>query len=55
MFQKTYPPVWVTEMSIGDNEPLKPGYSRQFGVKMDDVPSEWTKKVDVKVTQVEFQ
>jgi hypothetical protein len=56
VFEKTYHPVLVTEMSFGDsNQPLKPGYSRQFGVKMDDAPSEWTKKVDVKVTQVEFQ
>jgi len=56
VFEKTYPPVFVTEMSFGDsNLPLKPGYSRQFGVKLDDAPSDWTKKVDVKVTQVEFQ
>jgi hypothetical protein len=56
VFEKTYTPVMVSEMSFGDsNQPLKPGYSRQFGVKMDDAPSEWTKKVEVKVTQVEFQ
>ncbi len=56
VFEKTYTPVLVSETSFGDsNQPLKPGYSRQFGVKMDDAPSEWTKKVDVKVTQVEFQ
>jgi hypothetical protein len=56
VFEKTYSPVFVTEMSFRDsNLPLKPGYSRQFGVKLDDAPSDWTKKVDVKVTQVEFQ
>jgi hypothetical protein len=56
VFEKTYTPVVVTEMGYGEsNQPLKPGYSRQFGVKMDDAPSEWTKKVEVKVTQVEFQ
>jgi len=56
VFEKTYTPVLVSAMSFGDsNQPLKPGYSRQFGVKMDDAPSEWTKKVDVKVTSVEFQ
>jgi len=56
VFEKTYTPVLVSEMSFGDsNQPLKPGYSRQFGVKMDDAPSEWKKKVEVKVTQVEFQ
>jgi hypothetical protein len=56
IFEKTYRPVFVTETGFGDsNQPLKPGYSRQFGVKMDDAPSEWSKKVSVKVTSVEFQ
>ena len=56
VFEKTYRPVPVTEVGFGDsNQPLKPGYGRQFGVKMDDAPSEWTKKVDVEVTHVEFQ
>ena len=46
----------VSELSFGhDNQPLKPGYSRQFGVKMDDAPSDWSKKVDIPVSQVEFQ
>jgi hypothetical protein len=56
VFEKTYYPVLVTDMSFGDErKPLKPGYSRTFGVKMDDAPSEWTRKVDVKVTSVKFQ
>jgi hypothetical protein len=56
IFEKTYYPVLVTDMSFGDEgKPLKPGYSRTFGVKMDDAPSEWTRKVDVKVTSVKFQ
>jgi hypothetical protein len=57
VFEKTYYPVMVSEgPSFGrDNEPLKPGYSRPFGVKLDDAPSEWSKKVEVKVTAVEFQ
>jgi hypothetical protein len=56
IFETTYHPVLVTDMSFGDDaKPLKPGYSRTFGVKMDDAPSEWTKKVDVRVTAVEFQ
>ena len=56
IFEKAYHPVLVTEMSFGDEgKPLKPGYSRTFGVKMDDAPSSWTKKVDVKVTSIEFQ
>jgi hypothetical protein len=56
VFDKTYDPVLVSDLSFGDsNEPLKAEYSRRFGVKMDDAPSDWTKKVDVKVTAVEFQ
>jgi hypothetical protein len=55
VFEKTFHPVLVSDFSIGDNQPLKPGYSRQFGFKLDDAPSDWSKKVDVKVTNVEFQ
>lgn len=56
VFEKTYRPVFVSELGFSrDNTPLKPGYSRQFGVKVDDAPSEWSKKVDVKVTKIRFQ
>jgi hypothetical protein len=55
VFEKKYHPVLVSALSFASNEPLKPGYSRQFGVKLDDAPSDWSKKVDVKVTAVEFQ
>ena len=57
VFEKTYHPVLVSELGFGEsNQPLKPGYSRTFGVKLDDAPSDWDKKnIDVKVSQVEFQ
>lgn len=55
VFEKKYHPVLVSELSFASTEPLEPGYSRQFGVKLDDAPSDWSKKVDVKVTAVEFQ
>jgi len=55
IFEEKFYPVLATELSFGDQgQPLKPGYSRTFGVKMDDAPSEWAKKVDVKVTSVAF-
>jgi hypothetical protein len=55
IFEKTYHPVLVSDFSMGDsNAPLKPGYSRKFGVRMDDAPSEWNGQVEVKVTGVEF-
>jgi hypothetical protein len=55
VFEKTYNPVLVTGMKfLPDEGPLKPNYTRKFGVRLDDAPSEWAKKVDVKVTSVEF-
>jgi hypothetical protein len=37
VFEKTYDPVLASELAFSrSSEPLKPGYSRQFGVKMDD-------------------
>jgi hypothetical protein len=56
IFEKLFHPVLVSDFSLGDsNQPLKPGYSRQFGVKLDDAPSGWSKKADVKVTSLEFE
>ena len=56
VFEKTYHPVLVTEHSfMNDNTPLKPNYSRRFGYKLDDAPSDWSKKVKVAVTDIEFQ
>lgn len=56
IFEEQYHPVLVSEFSSGDSgQPLKPGYIRKFGVNMEDAPSEWHQRVDVKVTGVEFQ
>ena len=55
IFEKTYHPVLGTDFGFGDAAiPLKPGYSRKFGVKLDDAPSEWSGQVDVKVTKIDF-
>jgi len=55
IFEKSYDPVLVSKFPFGDsNAPLKPGYSRRFGVKVDDAPSEWSGKVEVKVTKIAF-
>jgi hypothetical protein len=53
IFEKAHNPVRVS--TFNTDGPLKPGYSRQFGVKLDDAPSDWAKKVDIKVSKVEFQ
>ncbi len=57
VFEKTSSPVLVTDVSLfgEESQPLKPGYTQKFGVKLDDAPSDWTKRVEVKVTSVEFQ
>ena len=56
IFEKIYRPVLVTEFSFSDNDPLKPNYSRKFAYyTTDDVPSEWAKKVNAKVTNIEFE
>jgi len=55
VFEKTYTPVLVGPFSFGDEaQPLKPGYSRKFGVRLDDAPSDWSGDVDVKITAVTF-
>lgn len=56
VFEKKYHPVLVSDLGFGDsNQPLKPSYARPFGVRLDDAPSDWSKKVEVKVTAVAFE
>ena len=55
IFEKSYHPALVSDLPFGDsNAPLKPGYSRKFGVRVDDAPSEWGGKVEVRVTEIAF-
>jgi hypothetical protein len=55
IYEKNYSAVLVSDYAYGDQgKPLKPGYSQKFGVKADDAPSEWDRKVNVKVTDIEF-
>ncbi|MBU1570588.1 MAG: hypothetical protein KKE00_08765 [Proteobacteria bacterium] len=35
--------------------PMKPNYSKNFAAELDDAPSDWSKKVKVAVTDIEFQ
>lgn len=55
VFEKSYHPVLDSSFDSDVSPALKAGYSRQFGVKLNDAPSDWSKKVDVKVTEVHFQ
>jgi hypothetical protein len=49
-------PVFEKTRSVvrSSDDPLKVGYSRQFDVNLRDAPSDWLKKVDVKVSEVQF-
>jgi len=56
IFEETYSPVWVSEYSFGtSNKPIKPNYSRRFGYSIDDVPSDWAKKVKAEITDIRFE
>lgn len=55
VYEKKFHPVLVIEFFPVDNEPLKPNYSRKFGYRLDDAPSDWAGKVKVVITNVEFQ
>lgn len=55
VFEKPYHPVLVSEYSFRNEGPLKTNYSRQFGCKLDDAPSDWSGKVRVEVTDLEFE
>lgn len=55
IFEKSYHPVHASDVSmVSSNLPLKPGYSRRFEVIINDAPSEWSGRVEVKVTKIEF-
>jgi hypothetical protein len=40
---------------FSSTEPLKPNYSRKFSFFLSDVPSEWSKKVELKVQYFDFE
>lgn len=54
IYEDTFHPVLVSRWSSG-NKPLKPNYSEKFGYGADDVPSEWSKKIEVDITNIEFE
>ncbi len=54
IYEKTFHPVLVSSWS-SDSKSLKPNYSEKFGYDTDDVPSEWSKKIKVYVTNIEFE
>ena len=54
--EKTYSPVLVSTFNFGDNTPLRPDYRRDFGYSVeDDAPSNWSKRVEAMVSDIEFE
>ncbi len=59
IFEENFTPVLVSDFSIGDSKPLKPGYVWQMEsgkfYSAKSVPSEWKEgSVDAKVTDIRF-
>jgi hypothetical protein len=60
VFEKDYSPILVIKRDFspvmgGNNDPLKPGYIREFGYVIEDCPSECVpQNVRVEVTTVKF-
>lgn len=52
--QQSNSPVWVTEIALGDNTPLLPNYTRSFGYNVNAPPSDWSHKVNVDITRIEY-
>lgn len=53
--EESYRPVRpVTDFDFDNDGVLKPGYSRKFGYRADDAPSDWSGEVSVVVMSVEF-
>lgn len=57
IYEDKYYPVLTSSLNFtGDGDkPLKPNYIVDFGYKTDDVPSEWAKKIEAKITNIEFE
>jgi len=44
----------VPGVTKGENSPLLPGQARQFGLRVENPPPGWTKKVSIRVNNLEF-
>lgn len=56
VFEKDYHPLFVSDSRwlMNEHKPLKPNYSRKFGCKLDDAPSDWSGQVRLEVIDLEF-
>ncbi len=53
--EKEFSPVLVSDFSLGDNTPLRPGYREDFGYNVeDDAPSGWGDDIEVEIIAIEF-
>lgn len=54
VFEEKHSPVYTGGWLSDDDDILRPNYSEKFGYKLDNMPSTWSGKVDVKITDIEF-
>jgi hypothetical protein len=56
IFEKHYHPLLVLDSSwsIDPDKPLKPNYSKSWGCKMDDAPSDWSGRVEIEIYDLTF-
>jgi len=53
--EKDFWPVLVTDFSMGDDTPLRPGYRKDFSYSIEDAaPSEWSKQIECEIVDLEF-
>lgn len=53
--EKSFRPVSVSKGSSGEgSKPFKPGQAMRFGVRADNLPPEWNKKVTIRISDLKF-
>ncbi len=54
IFERTHYPVLAPRWETDENKLLKPNYSQKFRYKLDEVPSQWSGEVLVKIVKIAF-
>ena len=51
----SYTLVLVSDFSLSDDPPLRPGYRKDFGYNLEnDAPTDWSKQVEVEIAKIKF-
>lgn len=54
IFDRTHYPVFAPRWETDENKLLKPNHSQKFRYKLDEVPSQWSGEVRVKIVKIAF-